>query len=683
MANALKTCLFLVLLSPVFVIGGCKAKRFLAARAAAKAQQERAEQEFQPALAKMAAAVKESRQAQRYDIDKTIRVIHEIDLGLKNKKNFKEYVRQVAMQDYRQVAPDVLESRTQLTGVLMKIYAKQIEADHQASAWDLTSNFLLTSVSSLKLDLGSGLTGGFGVDRNLVTGYMDDLKARHENETEMLLQLDKLDNELIDAVTGYAAIYHRYMDEWDQLCAARDHAYLAAHNLDWATVHTAADAAIERAPNEREAHLLKTMALIEQAAATGRPGLGIESGATQLQEALALLNQYETAHPGSTAPGLLLRGNILRQQGNLKEARNFYQHAASYYPKQAAELSDMLNPYAFRTFLRKSREGNYILHQYKSTMLGAGYFSPDLQMAHMLYDQGQAAAANAKVLDHFSRRRAQAQWDFVVADIEYCQNLMGHDYDRIFPSGSYIDLVINKSRTSSKRLSVSLTNRSDRDLHNCTLVLCLNFSDMHPSDYHTMTVGKTAPLLPAGETVEYGTAKLQVEILDQVKTAADIVAARSVLVANEAVIWADTDAYKVAKVMLEHRRTNGPSQASNDAPITRSTVLDLMQKATAEATSSLGKDDLSITLPKALAIMKPIFRLAKGQGHDEPIAPDIHIIDNDRIRLTFRNIANFDDPESSPGQLGLELYSPDLDAAAAVRFDRTNKNLKLSVLPGE
>jgi tetratricopeptide (TPR) repeat protein len=676
--KALTICLILIVLSPFLLIGGCKARSYFADRAARKAQAERAEKEFQPAIDKMESAIAEGTKAKAYDIDKTIRVIHEIDLALKNKANFKDYINQVAMQDYRDVAPDVLVARKQITGVLMKVYAKQIEADHQASAWDITSNFLLSSIAGLKFDLGGGLTGGFGVDRALVKTYLSDLKAKHEKETEMLLHLDALENELINAVTAYAEVYHKHIDEWDKLCASRDHAYIAANNGDWATVQSSAGAAIEQAPKEREAHLLKAMALIEQAAGNGEPVLHAEGGKALLKEAQAVLEDYEKNHPGSTAPALLLRANIMRNQGDLSAARNHYEHAASYYPKQAGELTDMLNPYAFRTFLRKSREGNYILHQYKSTMLGAGYFSPDLQMARMLYGEAQTDAANAKVLDHFSRRRTQEQWDFIVADIEFCRQIMGLDYERIFPPDGYIDLIVNKSRTSAKRLSVALHNRSDRDLHNCTLVLCINFSDMHRADYHTMTVGNTLPLLPAGEQVDFGTAPLQVEILDKVKTAADIVTARAVLVSNEAVIWVDTDEHKVARIMLDHNRRIRENLQSEDTVIKQSAVTEMLGQAKAQTTSSIGKDDLNITLPQALAIIEPIFRLT---GTDKKISPDVNLIDNDKINLSFKNIANFDDKKTDPGAMSLQMYSPKLDASAKLNFKRVGDKMSVTVEP--
>src|SRR5690606_29729693 len=43
-----------------------------------------------------------------YDIDKTVRVIHEIDEAVKESKDLKSYIEKLGKQDYRNVAPDVL-----------------------------------------------------------------------------------------------------------------------------------------------------------------------------------------------------------------------------------------------------------------------------------------------------------------------------------------------------------------------------------------------------------------------------------------------------------------------------------------------------------------------------------------------------------------------------------------------
>ena len=119
------------------------------------------------------------------------------------------------------------------------------------------------------------------------------------------------------------------------------------------------------------------------------------------------------------APAFLLLGVHQSRLGQDSQAQLSFQQAAAYFPKQAKQLTDMLNPYEMRSFLRQSREGQFIVEMYKSTMLGAGYFSPDLQMAKVLFDKGDDAGGRLKVLDHFARRRTQQQWDFIISDVAF------------------------------------------------------------------------------------------------------------------------------------------------------------------------------------------------------------------------------------------------------------------------
>jgi hypothetical protein len=93
----------------------------------------------------------------------------------------------------------------------------------------------------------------------------------------------------------------------------------------------------------------------------------------------------------------------------------------------------MLDPYKMRTFLKRSREGNLIVDEYKATMLGAGFWSPDLELAKMMFDRGDDEGGRAKVLDHFARRRTQGEWDLILQDIAFCHDLLGPRFWEIFP----------------------------------------------------------------------------------------------------------------------------------------------------------------------------------------------------------------------------------------------------------
>ena len=74
----------------------------------------------------------------------------------------------------------------------------------------------------------------------------------------------------------------------------------------------------------------------------------------------------------------------MMDMGNARSALSYFDQAAIEYPRQAEELTDLLNSYRSRTYLNKSVEGMYLLNLYKSTMEGFGLFSPNFYKAKVL-----------------------------------------------------------------------------------------------------------------------------------------------------------------------------------------------------------------------------------------------------------------------------------------------------------
>jgi hypothetical protein len=105
-------------------------------------------------------------------------------------------------------------------------------------------------------------------------------------------------------------------------------------------------------------------------------------------------------------------------------------------------------------------------------MLGAGYFSPDLQLAKISFHAGRFEEGRERVLEHFGRRRAQGAWDFLFPDIQFCIALLGSDYRAIFPEDAWLDLVVEPELLGGG-ITLSVKNRSERTLRNATLVLAL------------------------------------------------------------------------------------------------------------------------------------------------------------------------------------------------------------------
>lgn len=618
--------------------------RWWSVEQALQAQRTKAEQEFAPAFQAMEAAA-EQPAGPGYDLDETVRVIHDIDLALSESDSLGDYLQDMARRDYDGVAPEVLAARRELMEVLFEIYAKQAEIEDQEELWGLTSELLLTTLSVVggEADMGPiGPTGSLQVDREQAKALLEDLKERQEARLELGREERELEGQLVDALVSYSEVYHHYVEEWDRLCTLRDRAYLAVHNGDWQTAEAAAAEAIALAPHEREAHLLQALAMIE-----GDDLRGPEDAAP-VQELLAA---YIDQHPDRSAPAFLLLGVLKSRIGDHQGARLDLQQAAAYYPKQADALADMLDPYRMRSYLRKTREGSYVIELYKSTMLGAGYFSPDLQQARIAFERGDFEAGRSKVLDHFSRRRAQEQWDFLLSDIDFAQALLGEDFRRIFPEDSYLDLEVSPGMLGSK-LSVAVVNRSDRTLHNATLVLALHLTDMHPDDYETLVAGETRPAVLAHDTTAFGSVEVDLDLWGKDKGVDDIVTHRAILVTDQAVLWVDTDEFKIAEA--EEFRRRGSSSPSRQAEAharaavalggSRHGLVDRLLDDARSGTdlrideNALLKDGVTISLPKEFAVLRPLFRLQYG---DQVFTADENLIVDDHIQLRFDGVQDF------------------------------------------
>jgi tetratricopeptide (TPR) repeat protein len=624
----------------------------LAAEALA-AQEAKAAEAFDPVLGKLEA------EGPTYDLDRTIRIIHSVDVALREHDDFEDYLRYMAQQDYRDVAPEVLEARKELLEVLQPLYAKQTELEDQQAMWEMTSELMLATLSVVSVSGDVDLvapSGEFSVDREQARTLWRDLKDRQAEKRELQRDIDALEEDLVEALVSYADVYYEYVDQWDQLSILRDRAYLAVHNGDWAAARAAASAAVQMAPKEREAHLLLALAMIEE----GNP--------EDLAEARRLLEQTIEEHPDRTAPALLLMGAVDAREGRTEQARLAYQQAAAYYPKQADALLDMLDPYKMRTFLKQSREGGFILEQYKATMLGSGYFSPDLQLAKLLFDAGDFHGGKAKVLDHFARRRNQEQWDFILSDITFCQELLGPDFWQIFPEDSYLDLEVSKTMLGSS-LNLSVDNRSPKTLRNATLVLALHFTDMYPGMYEALPAPQTVPAVPAHESTSFGTLDIELDIAGKPKTVDDIVQHRAILVTNDAVLWVDTDEFKLAEAEAREQARQTPTVGKSKAttapsPVaarhpeflqTREAIVaGLSQGLDLHIEQKYGADNVLIELPRELSILRPVFRLQYG---DQVFTATDNLIDGDRIELRFAGVENFDDAAATE-DLELVVGSP-------------------------
>ncbi len=638
-------------------------------------QAARAETEFAPVFEKMDEAIEDP--GPGYDLDRTVQVLHGLDhsvkASLEKDEDLQDYLVRLSQEDYRGVAPEVVEARREMLDVLFQMYALQVEEEAQEELWDFSGEMLLMMLSVVDVDAAAsptGAMGGLSVDRAQAQAELELLRERHDKQLRQVEERTRLETELFEAMLDYADAYYKYVEEWDRLCVARDRAYLAAHEGNWGAAIEAADAAIEQAPHEKEAHLIKAMAMIE----AGTEDAGAVEG---------LLHGYIQEHPDATAPAQLLLGVHHANQGNREEATLQLQQAAAYYPKQSDQLTDLLDPYRQRAFLRKTREGNFIVDQYQATMLGAGYFSPDLQQARIHFASDEFSAGRDKVMDHFSRRRAQEQWDLVLADIQLCEELFGEDFRAIYPEEAYLDLVVKPTMFGNK-IKVAVENRSPNTLHNATLVHAIQFTDMHPDDYVTFT-SPTQPAVIAHDRTDFGELEVEAEWFGETKNVDHIVTHRAILISNEAVAWVDTDEYKIAEAAefreMRRKREAGmipgvsATTVEEPNPLVEQVMSEVREQTMLSFESKMLGDKVRLELPREFSVLSPVFRL---EVEDEVISPQTNLIDGDKIVLEFDGLPKAD--SGQPGEIRLQVNSviTDIDMTWGSNGDGTYTLLDIS-----
>ena len=604
-----------------------------------KSHIEKVDEEFNPIFDKMDDVIESSEP--EYDIEKTIRVMNGLDIAAQEEENFDDFLLYMAQQDYTGVAPEVIEARKKLLKIYKDLYEKQVEYDEQQEFWKLTQDY-----SNIVINHAGELTEGVGMSNPLkITSVtietMQDALNKMEEQQGVNKKLKKdiaeIKSDLVEYMYDYSQVYYKYLSEWDEICIHRDMAYLAMNSGDLNAMEESVDRVLELNPNDREGQILKAVAMIESSSA---PNNFVEVP-QQPGEVLDLLDQYIEDDPSRTAPAFLLKGVYYAKQGQFDKAKLNFEEAAVYYPKQSEELTDMLNPYKMRSFLRKTREGNFIVELYKASMLGAGYFSPDLQLAKIYFDNGDFDKGKEKVLDHFSRRRNQDQWDYIISDINFCKTMMEDDFNKIFPEDSYLDLKADVT-TFGGKVNVKVNNRSDVKLTNASLILCVQFTDMHREDYQTFKMENTLPAVEPNKTNDFGSIEIKHDLFGKEKTHKDIVNSRAVLVSNEAIAWIDSDEFKYKTVKDGSTDENMDKQqvynedyleSVNLTPGNIRSLFSNDSRVTVEE-NMLGKDEVKIQIPRKLAILKPFFRLRDESG--EIVIPNTNVIVNDNIELVYK-----------------------------------------------
>ena len=549
-------------------------------------------EEMKPAYTAITEVIEEKEQATGsvdYDLEETIRILNSLEIAQTQSETFDDFLLYMAKQDYSRVAPEVLRAKVKFFPVMQRMYQLQKEHKEFSTLWmvarsvaaggqTLRENVDMAGVglAVVSASAGIGMEGGMeaasqslsavNVAANAVFDhYAEEQKLKKELEK----QITTVKEQYVNYLSEFAPVYYKYMKEWDKLCLNKDKAYLDIYSGRAEDALNGVNAVLDQSPNNREGLLLKSLCLIELGKINEEEGIqfrlpfdierlssdtmkNVDIKNPYFRTASFTLNNYLSKYPEKSAPALLLQGVLQMNMGNAQSALSYFDQSAIEYPRQAVELTDLLNSYRSRTYLNKSVEGLYLLNLYKSTMEGFGLFSPNFYKAKYYTSKGDLNSSKEEILKHFYRRGNQGVYDCLLSDMKFCEDFLYSSFSPIVPEKSFIDVSISAASkmlviSKDDEIQVSLNNRSDHDLENVRVFLCIHYTDMYKDDYDVVKVPITKNRIGKHEEVDLSTVKLDYNG----KKVSDITHVRAIVMTDDKICWVDEVKEKDRKV-IEH-----------------------------------------------------------------------------------------------------------------------------------
>ena len=515
-----------------------------------------------------------------YDLEKTVRVMNALELAQANSENFDEFLKVMARQDYDGVAPDVLEAKQKMLPVLQYMYQLQALDKSLSDAWMLARSAATGGMEMTRrvniMDIVNTVMGNPIVlldifhqeDASKVThkafaNYRKDKELRQNVRNDIA----KLEASYQQYLTDYAPIYHKYMKEYDALCVEKDKVYLDLYGGQTESALQGADAILKKYPNCTEGQLLKAQAEIVMGVKNHpqslpkerrldkktaeititdtiqNPSLGEGHRAglgSHFASAFNILDDYVAQNPGKTAPALLLRGVLYQRMGESEQALSCFNQASVEYPRQAAQLSDMLDSYCMRTYLNKTSEGLYLLQLYRSMMEGNGVFSPNLMKAKYYADANRQEESKNEIYNHFFRRGNQKYYDGLLSDMQFCEQNLPMGFKQLLIDRKFLDVKVEPDSkwlvlTDDEEMQVTIRNKSGKRLENVRLFLCIHYTDMYKDEYDVVKVPQTVSIIEPDEEIEIK----DVPLGYREKKYTDITRIRAIAMTDDRLCWVD------------------------------------------------------------------------------------------------------------------------------------------------
>jgi len=611
----------------------------------------------------------------QYDLEETIRIIHAIEYAQQKSPDFQEFLIFMAKQDYSLVSQDVIDCQKQLLPILQDLYFAQDRLEEHGSAWQVFKDMggVTVNIASAGIGLADGdISGAAKLSMAAGKKAISVIKEREEISKGLKATIKSIQDDYIDYLSDYTKVYFKHMHDWNELCNKRDPAYMDIQQGRMRSAMEHVDEAMKISPSDKETRILKTLCLLQLA----EPVLFLPQEDSvipkiphNLIEANDILDAYLEEFPERSAPATLLKGIYYYKIGDTEKAFSSFDQSSKEYPKQALLLKDMFNSYEQRQYLINSRESQYLFELYKSTMEGFGIFSPNFHKAMIHQSNGEIEDAQREIKGHFFRRGHQFRIDYLISDMDFCNNYLSSSFNSMFREKSFVDIEIELGTLllADNEAKITIRNRTDMDLENAKLFLCLHLRDTWKENYVVTRAGVAINIIPKRDEITVTAAIPQVQNAKK-----DIVTARGILVTDNFIAWVDKDEFKVkrAEESVNHysssefdvserledilKRTNLSKKEISDVIINQSGIT--LDK------SVLKTDKFTISLPRKLTFLDPIFSVNQI-GTDEAVKPKEMYVAGPDIKVSF----DLNEPKN--GQFEFFIYSTYLTCKISIIKD--------------
>jgi len=465
-------------------------------------------------------------------------------------------------------------------------------------------------------------------------------------------ELRKVQDSYLEYLRVYSPLRRKYQKEWDAFCLVKDRAYLEVYRKQYDDAIQTTEEALRKCPNNRDMCILRAQALIALCIGRQNPTNGlalVASDDARIKESIGLVDRCIEQNPGTSAPAIVVKGMIECITGDVKRAIITLNHAAMEYPRQAKELTNVFEAYASRPHLEDTAEGLCLLRLHRAVYEGNGMFSPNLEKALVYERTGKCDLADEEIYNHFFRRGRQTELHGLFTDMDFCDKYLSIGRKNFYKEHSFIDLNFlgedemkdlelgfNWSAMGSDGVPFTLVNRTDEDLYNVRVFLCVQYSEMYHGEYDVVK-GAAFGRLNAGVTHE-GSFKVG----RKGKGFGDIVKVRAIVMTEDKIFWADSMREKYRAV----RRTlaSVPDEREvheylSERLLDEEQVLKFLRLSICRYEAGFFTDDVIMSMPRKLAAIEPVFTV-DGKDDSAVMYPNKVAVSGINLRVSFLNLAS-------------------------------------------